>query len=116
MSNRTVPATAEGMPATDADAALVCLGAELEGAWVAQDAIEEAGGDGFDEAYAISLAIVRRIEALPALTLAGLRVKARVVEWCHSGEPIAVDSFEAGDTADMRMVAAIIRDLLATQI
>lgn len=96
------------------DAELVRLGAALDAAWAAQDAIEEAGGDGFDEAYAAALAVARRIEALPATTLAGLRVKARVVAWCHGGEPIAADDLVAGHATDMRMVAAIVRDLLAT--
>ncbi|MBB3936583.1 hypothetical protein [Aureimonas phyllosphaerae] len=95
------------------DAELMSLGVALDAAWASQDAIEETGGAGFDEAYAAALAVAGRIEALPATTLAGLQVKARVVAWCHGGEPIPTDDTVDGRTTDMRMVAALLRDLLA---
>lgn len=116
MKNATTPANGEAMPAT-ADADLIRLGAELEAAWAVQDEAERADGDegaSFDRAYEACRTISERIIEVPAATLDGMRVKARVVAWCHSGEPFADDSFDGAST-DLRMVASLLRDLVGTE-
>ena len=53
------------------------------------DAIAEA-------ARAASAQIARRIEAARAMTLDGLKAKARAILWSRHGEPLEVESSEGG--------------------
>jgi hypothetical protein len=57
-------------------------------------------------------AIVERIVAAPATTIEGLRIKAKALSWCYAFEPIDLTA-EFGDTANVRVLASIVRDLLA---
>ena len=122
-SARDVTATTLGAfspigPAS-ADAALVALGEELEAAWAATTAAYEKYRDDpsleagviTDVADKAAAAIVHQIEAVPASTIDGLRVKARAVQWCYDADPVdlAVDR----STTDLRLANSIIRDLLA---
>lgn len=90
------------------DAELRKLGTSLADAWADEDTAYAA--EAWDEADAASertLALVARIQSLPAHTLDGLRIKAQAIAWCHSGD---VQLPNAG--TDMRMVNSIIADLL----
>jgi hypothetical protein len=103
------------------DAALLALGIELLSAWAAENATyaryrgvatHEADA-ATDAAFHATSDVVDKIEALPATTFSGLRVKALAVSWTHSGEPIERDAFNEQCTQDVRLAASIVRDLLA---
>jgi hypothetical protein len=82
MSNETTSASATGLPNSDLDAELIKLGAELED--VHRQRLEIEGNpaeDAKDESlYAEHWALREKIEAIPAGTDAGRRVKAQAVE------------------------------------
>ncbi len=89
------------------DAQLIEDGAALEAAWQGElrSMIAARRGGAEDKAAAravraASEAIVRRIEAARALTLDGLKVKARAESWRRDGEPLglAADESEEGDS------------------
>ena len=83
--------------ATSDDAELLALGEQL---MVAQGA----------ERDDTTAAIIRRIESIPARSLAGLQVKAWAIVSCLDGESI---SHPFGVSTDARLLAAIIRELRA---
>ena len=85
------------------------LGEELD---VATAAYESSSAKEFDAAYKKAKAVVERIVAAPATTIEELRVKAKAVAWCYSFEPIELVA-EFGDTTNVRLLASILRDLLA---
>jgi transposase InsO family protein len=103
-------------------AELLQLGKELSAAWTAERQTEtllrrDAPAAEFERAYRRTSRIVRKIEKTPAHTLEGLRVKARAVSWCHSGDKISIKTQCAnarGDlhTTDLRLMRAIVGDLL----
>lgn len=57
--------------------------------------------------------IACEIIATPARTIGGLKVKARVIERCHSGEEIYLNQEQ---TTDVRLAQSIIDDLLAQAV
>jgi len=92
-------------PPQPLDAHLLAAGEALEAAWQAEIRAMIAARRGGAEALAAartargeSEAIVRRIEAARALTLDGLKVKARAESWRRDGEPLA--SAAADDEKD----------------
>ena len=95
------------------------LGEQFEAAWKAENAAAACMGshwsdtdhEQFERYSRATGAIVDKIEAMPAATLDGLRVKARAVAWCHQGE----ERIEFADrpTKDLRLARSIIEDLLA---
>jgi len=88
------------------DAELLKLGEDLRIAWLRERVmVNETDGDAFEAACAASAEIVRRVEAIKATTLAGLRVKALAVLWCRVGDV-------PGETTDERLVGQIISTLL----
>jgi hypothetical protein len=106
---------------TSADAELLRLGAELDRAWAQEKALiydDGACGDGYEVANDASSAVGRQIEKQQAHTLEGLRVKARAVMWCHQGEEMDGEPFTLSDqgTTDVRLVEALIRDLVEMPI
>ena len=97
------------------DAALLRLGAELDAAWLHQEAAAKSmSDDEFEAMMDAGGVLVDRIEHLPARTLEGLLVKARAISWCNSGEEIDPDRFSPypSATTDARLAASIVRDLL----
>ncbi len=122
-SARSARATSTG---SDADERLLRLGSQLEAAWAEQSRLDRhflsgeakapekdpAGDAAADAAYNRTSRIVNRIEAAQARTIAGLRVKARAIAWCHHGER-PVDLMER-PTTDVRLAQSIIADLLAS--
>lgn len=97
------------------DKALIDLGRRLDEAWASQISID-AGGDSNaqDAAYEVASGIVRQIEKAPAaVTVRGLKVKAKAVSWCLDGEPVVAGEFAGEETADIRLLTAIARDLLS---
>jgi hypothetical protein len=86
------------------DGSLLELGAQLEQAWSDQRRCDTK------KAYEAVARIVRKIEASPAHSLEGLRVKARAIAWCHAGEPI---SFGSNPTMDVRLALSIVDNLMA---
>lgn len=96
------------------DAALLALGEALDAAWLAEqedDARYRRTGEWGDEAiFQRCSALVDRIARTPAYTLDGLRVKAKAISWCHSGECIDLEP-RYEHTTDMRMAHSILRDL-----
>jgi len=122
-SARDVTATTLGAfspigPAS-ADAALVALGEELEAAWAAEVAAYEKYRDDLsleaeaitEVTYEATAAIVHQIETMQAATIAGLRVKARAIQWCYHDDP--VDLVVDQNTTDLRIANSLIADLLA---
>jgi len=92
-------------PPQPLDAHLIADGEALEAAWQAELRAMIAARRGGAEALAAaraargeSEAIVGRIEAARALTLDGLKVKARAESWRRDGEPLA--STAADDQQD----------------
>jgi hypothetical protein len=53
-----------------------------------------------NEARAAAALVVRRIEAANALTLDGLKVKARAILWTRNGEPLGADLPDARNYED----------------
>jgi hypothetical protein len=106
-----------GLPiATDPDAELIALGMQLETAWAHERSLEDDThifGDAYEAAHGVSSAIVSRIEKLTALTLAGAKVKAQGISWCHSGEEIEAEDLNEPGTTSVRLAASLIRDRLA---
>jgi hypothetical protein len=102
------------------DAKLIALGMQLDAAWAHEKSIEEVMNDFSDDAFEaafeaatdVSSAIVDHIEELTATTIAGARVKAKAVWWCHNGEEIDDDFFSTQCTTDVRIAAGLVRDLL----
>ncbi len=103
--------------ATPADADLIALGERLRTAWQEENATFERykgilGSDDItDAAAAVSGAIVGEIEAAPATTLEGLKVKALALSWTHCGEVWLIDP-PGESTTDTRLAASIVTDLL----
>jgi len=96
------------------DNRLITLGDELEKARAQEKTIsrdETAPDSKVERAYARVANIVRKIEAEPAQSLEGMRVKARAIAWCHGDEPIALKD---EPTTDVRLAQSIIADLLRT--
>jgi hypothetical protein len=99
------------------DAELIALEKELDEAWANERAVyAETKNDNSEEADARcadafegTSDIVEKIDALPATTMDGLRVKAKCVEWCCAGDPKGITF---GDTTDVRIAAQIVRLLL----
>ena len=88
-------------PPQPLDANLIADGEALEAAWQAELRAMIAARRGGPEATAAaraargeSEAIVGRIEAARALTLDGLKVKARAESWRRDGAPLAPESAE----------------------
>ena len=86
-------------PPQPLDAHLIADGEALEAAWQAEIramiAARRGGAEAVSTARAArgeSEALVRRIEAARALTLDGLKVKARAESWRRDGEPLAPES------------------------
>jgi hypothetical protein len=88
------------------DSQLIADGEALEAAWQGEMRAMIAARRGAPEAQAAaravraaSEAIVRRIEAARALTLDGIKVKARAESWRRDGEPLgpSSDEEEGGD-------------------
>jgi hypothetical protein len=88
---------------------LIELGAQLDRTWAEQRRLE--GSDDFENARDRVSRIVDEIEALPAYTMGGLRVKARAIWWCHSGEA-SISFGELHPTTDLRLAQSIVVDLL----
>jgi hypothetical protein len=116
-----------------ADARLLELGQRFEAAWAEQrrlgDALDaasaEADGDpphetaAHEAAHSRASRIADEIVAIPAQTIAGLRVKARTVLWCHAGEPWAQENPPrivlldgTTETTDYKVTESILADLL----
>lgn len=99
----------------EADAELLQLGRDFEAAWEAEEAErltarETDDWDAWEVCYASTEAIARRIETVPATTLAGFRVKARAIQWCYGDDPV---NLAIQDTVDQRIANRIVTELLA---
>lgn len=95
-----------------ADAALLALGRAFDAAWAAERALPGNTPDATaDAAHGAVRRIVERILVHPAATVDGLAVKARVLLWCgYQSHEVGPDLF--GDTLDLRIAGAVLRDLL----
>lgn len=105
--------SALGAAESQADQRLLDLGREFEALYRAENAAkpkDRMHGDwtAWDAAYERTSKVVHRILRLRARSFAGVRVKARAVDWCHSG---GFRSFD-GTTTDMKLADQIVRDLL----
>ena len=96
-------------------ASLPALAKELDRLWAIERSLANSppvADAQFEAAVEASSAIVERILAEPAKTLADLKVKAVALSWCYSGGEINL--FERDDpTTDIQLVQSIIRDLIA---
>lgn len=107
------------------DALLLELGARLEAAWASErrqlsavrvrrdvDTPKHKRDDReFEARYKATSGIVDQIEVLHAHTLEGLRVKARAISWCHSGDPVILFDDDQ-NTTDLRLTQSILNDLM----
>ena len=101
-----------------ADKELMDLGAELEEAWcvhgrLLKQAERQPSPDHdreFEHAANRCSKIVRKIQRAKATSLAGLRVKARAVAYCHEGRPRRDLGY---NSTDIRIAGSIVADLLA---
>jgi hypothetical protein len=95
--------------------ALLKAGAEFERLWAIEVAAKPSGSDGdwsrWDEAYEETRSVVHGIVAIPACSMAGMKIKARAIQWCHGADILDVG---ANETTDARLANSLIRDLLAT--
>jgi hypothetical protein len=55
----------------------------------------------------------RRDRETTATTLAGLRVKALAISWCHCGEKFDEESFAGDYTTDTRIICSLLNNLFA---
>jgi hypothetical protein len=93
------------------DAALLALAESFKAARAAVRAADRRGSDrDVEEACRRASAIVAKIAKLPARTIAGLKLKAEAIAYCHAGEAIKLTTSQ---TTDVRLAQSIIRDLLA---
>lgn len=72
------------------------------------DASHEAD-EACEAAHRVVSRLVSEITTKTARTIDGLRVKARAIQWCQSGEPI---EFGNGEASDVRLAAQIVNALL----
>lgn len=109
-------------PSPPPDAELIRLGALLDAAMAEEDALWAAAlADAASEKVAIAANdrthdIVRQIETVSAVSLAGLLVKARSLCWCKSGEPVTAEDFYDGGgppATDTRVMISMLNDLSA---
>lgn len=99
------------------DAQLLALEKELAAEQLTLDGMEASYkrhpddnvGAACDACYDRMMEIADRIEATPARTMVGLWVKARALEWCHSGE---IDDFAEQPCRDLRLAKQIVMSLL----
>ena len=85
----------------------------MEAAWAKERVGLKSWSDAeYSAAVDKSSAIVDRIVEEPARTLDGLRIKARALAWCHSGEVESL-GIDENPTTDIRVADSIIRDLLS---
>ena len=101
------------LTAADADAVLLHLGEKLDAAWTDFHALEgdaTAFGAQYDKAWACCSQITTEIQAIPAQTLAGLRVKAKAIAHIHCDEKSI--SFQDDPTTDVQIAQSIVMDLL----
>jgi hypothetical protein len=79
----------------------------LDARWAADEAAGvHAAGEAIDQVIATKRALAKEIAAVPAKTLAGVRVRAQIVA-------DVVDDTGEDDCTDDLMIAAIVRDILA---
>jgi hypothetical protein len=112
--------------ATNPDATLLRLGAELDTAYAAENEAWTAAGDVDDDHPMHVLAdklgevtggIVDLIEAERAATLAGLLVKTRAVRWCRTGDAAGPEIFgrypwiNRSLATDERLIISLMADL-----
>ncbi|WP_191060998.1 hypothetical protein [Geminicoccus harenae] len=101
------------------DAELLRLGRELERAWAEERAAHAATEGTFtheadeytDPFVELSSDVVRKIEAIPALTVDGLLVKVRAIQWCRDGDQFEQDEYKHLST-DARLAHSIANDLM----
>jgi putative ubiquitin-RnfH superfamily antitoxin RatB of RatAB toxin-antitoxin module len=111
------PFAAEAAPVESADAELVALGRELLVAWGHENQVfaiapnTPAGQGACNAASDATAAVVSEIEAIPARSLAGLRVKVLALHWTSAGECLADDELKNATTDD-RLIDQIVRDVL----
>jgi hypothetical protein len=96
------------------DVALIALGREFEAAWAHEQHLEFHGSyEDFEAAIGTTSALVERIRIIKATTLDGFKIKARALLWCHCGEFGGLPFDATGETTDVSIAGAIIRELLA---
>jgi hypothetical protein len=93
------------------DDRLIDLGKQLEAARIIENkAFEvELTDEEANEAMRPSRDIVDQIEAIPARTLDGLKVKARAVDYCRTGDDFEWD----GMATDMWIIRSILHSIAA---
>jgi hypothetical protein len=113
MPNDTVPASAESLPNSDFDAELIKLGSELEE--VHRQRLEIDGPDEYakeEGLYTAHWALREKIEAIPAKTKTGRRIKARAVEMALHFDP---DCECDGIGSFVTLSQSLCRDLLVDE-
>jgi hypothetical protein len=98
------PSEPSSRPSGVADAELQTLGAEFRRL---ADQINAGSEEAYEQAYERFCLVRDRIEALPAATAAGMRIKADAYLW-HVGEL----GPEEG-SPELRMASSLVRDVLA---
>ena len=73
--------------------------------------IEKAYEAEIDEAVEAGSQIIEQIEATPAHSLHGLKVKAQAIAWCQGEDKIAISHGDS--TRDLRIANSLINELLA---
>jgi len=66
-------------------------------------------GAASDAAHKHVLSLLHKIDATPAKTVDGIKVKAKAIAWIYSD---GMDDFLGGETTDQRLVRQIIAGLL----
>lgn len=110
---RFMMATAAAPPPSS-DTPLLALGEEFEARWAEQRAYPIENGDsGYQALDARTDEIADLIRKVPATTMEGLRVKARVVQFCQGDDLSEPVEFTSGDRlGDTVVAASLINDLL----
>ena len=108
-------AAATGLPAgasDQPDAHLIALGRDMDRLVANEQALAAAERwEEWESALEATTAVVRQIEQIQAQTVEGLKVQARAVLWCHSGDSgfsLVCDQ----STTDLRLSDRILHALL----
>lgn len=104
------------------DATLLQLGSQFEAEWAKERELwaaaklhpwpDPAGipiGEQAEAQFERTSELVDRIADMPALTLEGLRIKARALAWCHGGD--SLDQMLTSSFSDTRLLGSIVRDV-----
>jgi hypothetical protein len=112
MPNTPVPAAATGLPDDHPDAALLSLGRRLEEVDARKEVEPNLPDEEYDVAYNEHWRLREQINAIEAVTIDGLRVKARAADFAYRDDEQVENT---GSGSFIELYKSISRDLQSTR-